>query len=253
MWKADCNSHCEKVDQFKEENTITYTVYINNPGRYRFKARTWQPNIEYPGEAPHTANNDFWIKLPDTGGKIIKNGTVYPFSKGTPEKLFQSNVNGWRWETKAESPSGSAQLFVDFPAKGTYRIQIAGRSKYFAIDRFVLYRDDVANAYATDMARSESARTTCNTINDSDLQELVSTTTINAYPNPFTDSFRLNVKDGVQSVRIYDLSGKVVYEDTRVDTSGGQVEISLSSRPAGIYQVIIETDRGPQMVRVMKR
>ena len=26
MRKADCNSHCEKVDQFREENTITYTV-----------------------------------------------------------------------------------------------------------------------------------------------------------------------------------------------------------------------------------
>ena len=103
------------------------------------------------------------------------------------------------------------------------------------------------------MSRSESARTTCNTINAADLDELVSTPAINAYPNPFTDSFRLNVKDGVQSVRIFDLSGKVVYEDTRVDTRAGQLEIRMASRPAGIYQVIIETDSGPQMVRVMKR
>ena len=252
MWKANCSSNCEKVDQFSSSNAMTYKVYISNPGRYRVKARTWQPNISYPGEAPWTANNDFWIRFPDTGGKIIKNGSVITsFGPGTPEKVFQSNVNGWRWETKMESSAGSAQLFVDFPSKGTYRIEIAGRSKLFAIDRFVLFKSNVSASTAH--SAPQSARKTCNTINDEDLLAIEAENEIGIYPNPFSNTFNLNVNSSVQSIRIFDLSGKVVYENNSVDTRTGQLEINLGTRPSGVYQVLMTTENGPKMIRVLKQ
>jgi hypothetical protein len=192
------------------------------------------------------------MKFPDTGGKIIKNGKVIKsFSASTPEKVFQSNVNGWRWETKVESSAGSAQLYVDFPSKGTYRIQVAGRSKYFAIDRIVLFKSNVS--VSTAHSAPQSARKTCNTINDEDLLAIEAENEIGIYPNPFSQTFNLNVNETVQAVRIFDLSGKVVYENNTVDARSGQLEINLGTRPAGVYQVLISTENGPKMIRMLKQ
>jgi hypothetical protein len=55
------------------------------------------------------------------------------------------------------------------------------------------------------------------------------------FPNPATDKFSFNVEEKVISVKIYDLTGRLV--KTELQPNGNSVNVS--SLQKGIYQVLI--------------
>lgn len=60
------------------------------------------------------------------------------------------------------------------------------------------------------------------------------------YPNPATDKFGFHVQGDVQSVKIYDLSGRLVKEETQPASN----TVNVSSLTKGIYKVMISTTEG---------
>ena len=76
-----------------------------------------------------------------------------------------------------------------------------------------------------------------------------------AYPNPFADSFMLDVKAATDQniqVRVYDMLGKLV-EDRNVDVDSINA-IEVGSRfPSGVYNVIVSQGNEIKTLRVVKR
>ena len=60
------------------------------------------------------------------------------------------------------------------------------------------------------------------------------------YPNPTTDLFYFNVPGDALSVKIYDLSGRVVKEERKLMNNS----VNVSSILKGLYKVLITTTEG---------
>ena len=169
MWKAFCGTApsyggCGGVQAANDANAISYKFRINNPGKYRLALHTWQPAI---GNDPDTENNDCWVQFSTNGGVYQKwdgsNQTAFTNTQWL--KVYQNEAGDWEWRTVTVDNSPHF-IYSVFDSVGTYEIKIAGRSKLFAIDRIVLYRDDnPSNNYGQGLATiqmpPESARSTC--------------------------------------------------------------------------------------------
>lgn len=142
-----------------------YSIQINNPGTYAFK---WRSRIAMGNN--NTEHNDAWLRFPDADEFFaVQNGNIiYPHGSGqspTPEgsgadnwfKIYMNQLDTWSWITQT-SDNDPHFIFVQFNNPGIYKLQISGRSNGFALDRMVLFSNDVLEAVATNTGQGE---TTC--------------------------------------------------------------------------------------------
>jgi hypothetical protein len=90
----------------------------------------------------------------------------------------------------------------------------------------------------------------------SDIQlEVVNVFEALAYPNPFAENFKLDVKTNSEAniqVRVYDMIGKLV-EDKMINASDIQNFELGSQYPSGVYNVIVSQESNTKTLRVIKR
>lgn len=75
------------------------------------------------------------------------------------------------------------------------------------------------------------------------------------YPNPFTDSFHLDVSSASQNtihIKIYDMLGKMI-ENKTIETSEIQSLSIGANYPSGIYNLNVSQDKNTQTLRIIKR
>ncbi|MEM7672426.1 MAG: DUF5060 domain-containing protein, partial [Verrucomicrobiota bacterium] len=137
----------------KVEGTLGYDFTITNPGVYRFVVRG---NMMPDDGEDYSETNDIWMRLRRDGFGFLPAENGVPPTWINPEneeeqwyKAFTVNwerrqgnqqfTHIWHYESNAEHTNDPA---IDFaiPATGQYRLQIAPRSRRFAVDRLVLYR-----------------------------------------------------------------------------------------------------------------
>gem|GEM_PF-2050497 len=158
--------------------TISLNVVISDPGTYRF---IWRNSIRN-GSSTTDANDSFLKILADSfyGFRPSDQSIVCPREQpasnacigGPPEgasadgwfKVYRSGGTppDWRWSAST-SDSDAHGVYADFNSVGEYEIQISGRSRFHAIDRFVLFRsrnntNNVSESFATNSNRPESSR-----------------------------------------------------------------------------------------------
>ncbi|RZJ28956.1 MAG: T9SS type A sorting domain-containing protein, partial [Flavobacterium sp.] len=76
-----------------------------------------------------------------------------------------------------------------------------------------------------------------------------------AYPNPFSDSFNLNVTTSADSriaIRIYDMTGRLL-ESRSTEASSSKTLTLGSEFPSGVYNVIISQGDETKTIRMIKR
>jgi hypothetical protein len=148
--------------------TVSYQITITNPGTYRFQ---WHNKIMHGTNA--TESNDSWLRIPDAddffakknnvvkypkGGMFVQSNTVAEGASGNGwMKVFSSGTTNWTWRSVTSDNEGFP-IFATFNEAGTYTVQISGRSKNHALDRFVLYdQSKLSEAEATSLANEQTA------------------------------------------------------------------------------------------------
>jgi hypothetical protein len=112
--------------------------------------------------------------------------------------------------------------------------------------------------WETDMPGSAEAPVIVETIKPNVDPVITGRTNVSAYPNPTTGSFTLELnnvaKNGQANVKVFDLSGRIV-QQYRVNLQAGRniLRYNLSAQQRGTYQVVIETEGGRVMQRVVKQ
>jgi hypothetical protein len=115
--------------------TLTYPVYINNPGVYALRLHNYHDHPD------HTEGNDAWLEIP---------GVLQWTKSFSPDRVL------WNWFNKFEPTHGNqTEPYVNFGSPGLYEVRIAGRSHGFSIDRFTLTTDP-RFWDATSLAQSQS-------------------------------------------------------------------------------------------------
>lgn len=157
VWSGD--------DSFRTpgNGTIKFSIKINTPGTYQF---VWSSRITF-GDS-NTEHNDSWLRIKGDdffGEKSSTGGRVYPKGSGktpNPEgngadgwlKVYMNNLGTWFWRSST-SDNDPHDVFATFNSAGIYDVEISGRSKFHAIDQFVLFKTDKSLSAAQNAALSE--------------------------------------------------------------------------------------------------
>ncbi|MBW1296851.1 hypothetical protein [Aquimarina litoralis] len=149
-----------KGDQFLNapgNGLLTYNIKINTPGTYRF---LWRSRIT--NGTSGSEHNDSWLRFADASSFYGKKGEsiVYPGDTGqTPNpngsskdgwfKIYKSGpADEWKWQSST-SDNDAHDIYVDFDTAGTYTMEVSARSSFHALDRFVLFTENVSQSDAT--------------------------------------------------------------------------------------------------------
>jgi hypothetical protein len=77
---------------------------------------------------------------------------------------------------------------------------------------------------------------------------------VNCYPNPFYDSFNLNVESSnsdILTVKVYDLLGKLVYYRTSKTMNLEIIQIG-ENFPSGIYSITVSQGENSKFLKMVK-
>ncbi|HET7732535.1 MAG TPA: glycoside hydrolase family 3 C-terminal domain-containing protein, partial [Paludibacter sp.] len=79
-----------------------------------------------------------------------------------------------------------------------------------------------------------------------------SNSTLHVYPNPFKNTFRVNlgVGSGENHIRIVDVTGKMIIDRT---VNAESVEFNLSECKSGLYNLIVDGKNGMQTCKLLKK
>ena len=186
-------------------------------------------NINILNSTNPSSNEIFNLKL---------NSGVLEFDIG-PTVLTSScpsNNNWFELKLVGDLNSSIWNIYIDNSfVFGTY---IAGANQVGSVN-FTTYSgdayyiDDVEwYIISDDDCKSDFSPLTVFVENCSNLNELKLDESINIYPNPSSDIFNFYSESNIESIKVYDYQGKVIYLKTIGNTYG---EIDLSSYKKGIY------------------
>ncbi len=130
---------------------LTYKIKISNPGVYQF---IWRSRIT--NGTSGSEHNDSWLRFSDASKFYGKKGesVVYPADTGqspTPNgsskggwfKIYKSgDAEQWKWQSST-SDNDAHDIFVEFDASGIYTLEVSARSTFHALDRFVLFSENI--------------------------------------------------------------------------------------------------------------
>lgn len=147
---------------------LTYNLKITNPGTYRF---IWRSRVNFGDSGAD--HNDSWLRFDDANQFYGKKGEsfVYPADRNlTPLpngaskdgwfKIYRSGKDSWKWQSSTSDNDGH-DIFVVFDDSGIYTMEVSIRSSYHALDRFVLFSENVNQADATD-SETVASKIECN-------------------------------------------------------------------------------------------
>lgn len=167
VWNGDDNFNKPGI------GLLNFRIRITNPGTYRF---SWKSRIA--AGSSNTDFNDSWLRIPDAdhfyaktedGRYVYPKGSTQPpvtessgQSNTTPEgsgsngwfKVYMNTLGKWWWRSTT-SDNDPHFIYAVFKEAGDFTVQISGRSKSHAIDKFVLYRQDISKEDATSNSLSE--------------------------------------------------------------------------------------------------
>lgn len=63
---------------------------------------------------------------------------------------------------------------------------------------------------------------------------------VSIYPNPATEKIQINSMEGIQNIKVYNMSGSLLWEETHHQNN---IEMETSSLSRGAYMIVIETEK----------
>ena len=138
-----------KLDAFREDNSLTYTFKIKNAGNYRLFLRSLKAIDTRNNECRGDSYNDCFIKMEGDfdAGEVYSsadcvntNGYVPPtkYMLSDYKKFFGASNQKWTTTGKLDNHSTKPWAIYELKAGQTYTLTITGRSKNYMIDRIML-------------------------------------------------------------------------------------------------------------------
>ena len=151
------------------------------------------------------------------------------------------------WELRTEENGGTSGINEPYSSRGgsevanaqTLQIRITAN----ASDIDEIYYVDNLNIQCLNCAASASAILS--------VEEYGSNNVV-VYPSPFSDTFRLQLKEQSESVdiRVLDLQGKVVYRETNIDASQ---PIDMTNVNSGLYILEVQGSNFKDNIKILKK
>lgn len=150
---------------------ISFPIRIANTGTYRF---LWKSSYRMGNNG--TEHNDSWLRFPDADdffGMKNDDSVVYPNDIGKQPNPNGASKDGWfkvyrsgnnsdfKWQANT-SDNDAHGIYITFEAPGVFRMEISARSDFHAIDRILMYKENISQDEAVAQADNFSVKHSCN-------------------------------------------------------------------------------------------
>jgi uncharacterized delta-60 repeat protein len=165
-------------------------------------------------------NNLVLTIQPETDGKILVGGFFNSYNGLTENRIVRLNADGSK-DTSFNTGTGFNNAVWTIQQQADGKILVGGN--------FTTYNDDNSSAFLIGLHSEQSLSS-----NSFNLDK-----TVVVYPNPVKDILHLQLNNfsTLQSVKIYDLQGKIVLQDTKDN-------LNLSNLSNGLYLIKVITSDG---------
>lgn len=149
---------------------VVFPIRISTAGTYQF---LWHSSYRKGNNG--TEHNDSWLRFSDADDFFGRKGNgsiVYPKGSGKEPnpngsssdgwfKIYRSgNDNAFKWQAST-SDNDAHDVFVTFSSPGVFLLEVSARSDFHAIDRMLLFQEDINKNDAIEAAAVFSQKTTC--------------------------------------------------------------------------------------------
>ena len=166
------------------------------------------------------------IKL-QLDGKIVIGGGFTSYKGGSANRIIRLNSDGTK-----DADFNFGLGFDDY----VYTIEIKSNKEIVVGGGFTSYNNTASARLIT--LYGDSLLSTA---------EVEGTATVSLWPNPVQNILHIRNLDTSGSLKIYNLQGKLVYENTDLAES-----IDVSSLASGLYMVILQTEKGRLVKKFIK-
>lgn len=198
--------------KYKPDSTYTFQVKVNDAGMVRF---------------------GFELTALDSAHKSV--GT-FSLTNGTTTQTFSGNINGTtrRYVSHKDADQTSTWTF-----KWKAPAMNPGVITFYAVGNAANGNGgDSGDQIYTGSFEFPQDPSTISSIAEKGLN-------IEVYPNPFTESFKVNLP-GIFAIALYDVSGKLVLEQADLDATKS---VQLPEGGNGLYYLLVTTQNGEQGLR----
>jgi len=185
--------------------------------------------------APGTSSN--WVKE-----LTVASGSLYWWNESGDLPEFKQKL--FRIDNKSQFPVRVTDLSPD--GDKIHSLRNLGGNLIFATanesrDLYAYhYRKDGFNPETDTDNLDIEFRTREEIANGTGIKNDYVNTTVVIYPNPATDYFSFNISENVTGVKIYDLTGRLIQQETNLTSNS----VNVSSIAKGIYKVMITSEKG---------
>lgn len=176
---------------------------------------------------------------------IDGNGTgndYYPFNTSGGANItnvLTANTSVlWLTLTPSDGTDQAARLFIN----GTDPSDIGGVNASNVFTTLAPPPTGTVNEYSGNLS---DATINCSTLSTDNFD--IVNHQVSVYPNPFTDVLQIESSQSIETIEVYDLTGKRVYK------SEAKQQIELGHLQAGVYMLNIYTANGKDTIRVVKK
>jgi len=215
---AGCDSIIETTVNIDPIYNQSESVSVCSGGSYTFSDGTTQNNIT--SQVIYNSN----LQTVNAGCDSIIVTTVNVFSVIDTTTSTNGNVI-------TVNQTGATYQWLD--CNNAYALIIGATSQTYTA---------IANGnYAVEVTTNSSCVDTsaCVTIASVGLSENKSSNKLSIYPNPATTHLTIDVAAQIESIRIIDLNGKIVKEETQ-----NTRVVAINNLPKGLYFLQVKTDKG---------
>lgn len=267
MWGSDSivpNLAQSKFGPFKKDNTPHEFIIAGNRVECYFSPS--DGTNSKIGSTISSADDELFVETmlitrTDLGDSIlsrVSNGVQTKVMIDDPSSSNSSVVNGLvsalgnNFKIYGEDGMLHNKLMIVDPASSDPLVLTGSHNWSSAADNrndentLIIHNAEMANVYLQEfMARFQNALA----IPENSFVDL----SHKLYPNPSNGQFIIDLKEGpeqISEIVIFDVSGKEVYSNSKIETTGGKVIINDFSAKAGVYFVKLMTDRYAETQRL---
>jgi uncharacterized delta-60 repeat protein len=174
-------------------------------------------------------NGQVYAIATQADGKILVGGGFTAYNGGTENRIIRLNADGSK-DTSFNTGTGFNDLIYEITTQADGKILVGGN--------FLTYKGDYSSVFLIGL-HSETVLAT---------PSYAYTNELIMYPNPVSNVFHLQTTNftSLKAVKIFDLQGKLVLEDTNET-------INVSNLTNGLYLVKVSTEEGEFTKKFIKK
>jgi hypothetical protein len=236
---------------------ITYKIKINTPGKYLFD---WSVAVGFGNVS--TEHNDSWLSITNVdnfyANKATTNTNLQPkpqcngnVSYGCPNgnsvggyfKIYGGRVQAFQWQAHT-SDNDPHLVYFDVSTPRTIEVNIAARSSYQLLDKFVIYQPTL---HSSSSIRQSNIVSDCSaSVNTNNLKDEIK---LKLYPNPVLNDLNIESSSEFNEYHIYNVVGNLI-DNNKIPNLKN---IPVSQLPQGMYYLHLKNNSVTKIESFVKK